>query len=312
MIRTVGLLAVVFCFVAPTPGSAQVADHLKCYKVKDALKLAGTADLDTPQFGADAGCTVSKATLFCVPATKTNVAVTDKATGLPIAPLPISGPQPGDRVCYKVKCPNPVVPIADQSVTDQFGNRTVSKFKAALVCTPAFKGSARYVDNGDGTVTDNYTGLQWEMKDGADDEENLANPHDVDNRYSWCVDADSNYSCDSASNPPDGTAFTDFLGKLNNCTSTDGTAVTGGFAGHCDWRLPTIAELQTIRLEPYPCGTSPCIDSTFGPTAASGYWSSTFNANPAGFAWVVLFQNGLVYNDFGHNGGRARAVRGGS
>src|SRR6059036_1572800 len=38
----------------------------------------------------------------------------------------------------------------------------------------------RFVDNGDGTVTDNQTGLQWEKKDGADGVENYADPHDVD------------------------------------------------------------------------------------------------------------------------------------
>ena len=69
---------------------------------------------------------------------------------------------------------------------------------------------------------------------------------------------------------PTGTAFTDFLYNLNGgpygCTSDYGyTHQDGGFAGHCDWRLPTIAELQTILLAPYPCGTSPRIDPIFWP-----------------------------------------------
>jgi hypothetical protein len=118
-------------------GSAQVADHLKCYRVKDPLRLGGTVDLDTPQFGLDAGCRISKAKLFCVPATKTNVAVTDKATKQPITPLPVTGPDPGDRICYTVKCP---AGVGDQEVTDQFGTRTVSKLQASLVCVPAVKG----------------------------------------------------------------------------------------------------------------------------------------------------------------------------
>src|SRR5437667_1295835 len=133
---TVGVTAV--CLTWAASAAAQpVADHLKCFKVKDALNLAGTVDLDTPQFGADPGCTISKAKLFCVPATKTNVTVTDKSTGAPITPLPVGGPNPGDRICYKIKCPTAV---PDQQVTDQFGARTLSKFKASLLCTPAVQG----------------------------------------------------------------------------------------------------------------------------------------------------------------------------
>ena len=105
--------------LAVAPAAAQMPDHLKCYKVKDPLKLAGTADLDTPQFGPDAGCRLSNTKLFCVPATKTNVTATDRATGAPITPMPFGGPDPGDRICYKVKCATPLV--LDQPVTDQFG-----------------------------------------------------------------------------------------------------------------------------------------------------------------------------------------------
>ena len=132
------LVAAAVSVMLSAPAVAQVADHLKCYKVKDPLKLAGTADLDTPQFGVDAGCQISRAKLFCVPATKTHVVVADKTTKEPIAPLPVSGPDPGDRVCYTVKCP---AAVAAQEVTDQFGTRTLSKFKASLVCVPAVKGS---------------------------------------------------------------------------------------------------------------------------------------------------------------------------
>jgi hypothetical protein len=297
MRRRVGVLGVLGLgawLFAASPVPAQVPDHLKCYKVKDALSLAGTADLDTPQFGADPACRVSKAKLFCVPATKTGVAVTDRATGTLITPLPVSGPQPGDRMCYKVRCPN--LP-PDQSVTDQFGNRTLSKLRAALLCTPAFKGSARYIDNGDGTVTDNYTGLQWEKKDGIGSGADPGNPHDLDNTYTWSTSGAT----------ADGTAFTDFLYRLNTCTSTNGNTVTGGFAGHCDWRLPTIAELQTI----VDCSFgSPCIDPVFGPTAAFDHWSSTASDSLSS-AWYVYFGDGSLVATLGKlNVRRVRAVRG--
>ncbi len=134
MTRRIAILAACF-WLSPAIAGAQ-ADHLKCYKIKDSLKVIGTVDLDSPQFGADPGCKISKAKLFCVPATKTNVAVVNKATGEPITPQPVTGPNPGDRICYKVKCD---APVADQQVSDQFGTRAVAKLKAALVCTPAVK-----------------------------------------------------------------------------------------------------------------------------------------------------------------------------
>jgi len=303
------------------PAGAQVADHLKCYKIKDQLKLAGTADLDTPQFGLDPGCKISKATLFCVPGTKTNVSVIDKSTGNPITPLPVTGPDPGDRICYKVKCPEPFPP--DTEATDQFGTRMLTKFKPFMLCAPAVKGgvpstptpiptvtptstltltptptsTARFVDNGGGTVTDNQTGLQWEKK--TDD----GGVHDRDNTYTWTDPSDGDYT------DPDGTAFTVFLANLN----TDPC-----FAGHCDWRLPRVnragdpAELETILLAPYPCGTSPCIDPIFGPTAAGGYWSATTYAGFPDVAWGVVFFDGLV-DTAGKSGALyVRAVRSGS
>src|SRR5262245_25830760 len=86
------------------PAAAQDPDHLKCYKVRDPLLLSGTVDLSSPQLGDEPGCKIGRATpaLFCVPATKTVVEVKDRATGQPIAPLPVTGPDPGDRLCYKI------------------------------------------------------------------------------------------------------------------------------------------------------------------------------------------------------------------
>ena len=155
---------------------------------------------------------------------------------------------------------------------------------------------SRYVDNGDGTVADNLSGLQWEQK--TDD----ATLHDKDNVYSW-----------SAPNPDvggnvtaaDGTAFTIFLATVNSGPC---------FAGQCDWRLPTLAELQTIAMAPYRCPTSPCIDSIFGPTAASyevDTWSATTHATQPNIAWVVNFDEAFVGSAYKLADEYVRAVRAG-
>jgi hypothetical protein len=144
----------------------------------------------------------------------------------------------------------------------------------------------RFVDNGDGTITDNLTGLQWEKKIQPPP----FNVHTVDREFD------------------DTSVRTRFLPAVNE-SSADGITVTG-LGGHRDWRLPTIAELQTILLAPFPCVMSPCIDPIFGPTAAAFYRSSTASAFDGSDVWFVDFTDGaLNHNTFGNSLAHARAVR---
>jgi len=141
---------------------------------------------------------------------------------------------------------------------------------------------ARFVDNGDGTVTDHETGLVWEKKDHLDGSTNPSDPHDADNLYVWS----------SSGTAPDGTVFTAFLFGLNGGTSPDGVATSGCFTGHCDWRVPTMEELSGILDETLgSCvgGDGPCIDPAFGPTPAEGYWSATTFSRNATRAWLLDF-----------------------
>jgi hypothetical protein len=180
-----------------------------------------------------------------------------------------------------------------------------------------------YTDNGDGTITDNNTGLMWEKKVMLDFTQNRDNPHDADNCYQWsgyCDDSDE--EC--------GTCLDCSICK--NCSVSDATVYqwvaelnAANFAGHNDWRIPNVRELQSIldygHFSPIvapafngaSCGTS-CTDMTSPAcscTQGESYWSSTTSAYDAIDAWSVSFYDGSNLDDWKSNCNHVRAVRGG-
>jgi hypothetical protein len=140
--------------------------------------------------------------------------------------------------------------------------------------------ACRFGNNGDGTITDYETGLQWEKKNGGfpllcliDD------PHCVTEQFTWLQAA----------------RFVDAGGDDSSVTC---------FFGHCDWRLPTAVELRSILID--PCSTAPCIDPTFGGTSSDRYWSGSNNDST--FRWVD-FSNATSGGSASSESNHVRAVR---
>lgn len=176
------------------------------------------------------------------------------------------------------------------------GRAAAALLLAVVLAAAARAEPARFVDNGNGTVTDRQTGLMWEQKTGVvGGRADAPDPHNVNNRYTWRTGGLWN---------AEGTAFTDFLAKVN----------AARFGGHDDWRLPTTAELQSIIAMDAPgCGAGrPCIDPVFGPTQVDFYWSSSSFAGNPFYAAFVCFSNGSSAT-YGHMpiDFYVRAVRGG-
>jgi hypothetical protein len=140
--------------------------------------------------------------------------------------------------------------------------------------------AARFTDHGDGTVTDNATGLMWEQKTAG----GSGGLHDMNNTYTW---AD---------------AFDVFIAGVN---AEGGT----GFAEHNDWRLPNCFELGSIL--DLGRSSSPSINPIFVNAASVSYWSSTTSALGTGAAWYVYFYNGYVKYNTKFQVYYVRAVRGG-
>jgi hypothetical protein len=145
-----------------------------------------------------------------------------------------------------------------------------------------------FTDNGNGTVTDEVTGLVWEKL--SDD----GSIHDKDTTYSWAG------------------AFSSKIATLN----------MEAFAGHSDWRVPNRFELDSL----VNLGASgPATYSSFAQSCTGGctilacsctrpdyYWSaSSYLASPV-YGWTVYFNAGDTYAQNKSQSYFVRAVRGGS
>lgn len=144
-----------------------------------------------------------------------------------------------------------------------------------------------YTDNGDGTITDENTGLMWEKL--SDD----ASVHDKDTAMNW-----------------------------NGAFAKVASLNAGSFAGHNDWRVPNVKELQsilnyaTVNPPVSPAFSTGCVASctvlTCSCTRSDYYWSSSSTVIGPSNAWVVSFFDGGVATYLKTNTPYVRAVRAGS
>jgi len=155
----------------------------------------------------------------------------------------------------------------------------------------------RYTDNGDGTVTDDLTGLMW-----SQDANCLATHYsEFDNDGE---NGDDEVSWHHA---------LDFVAGIH-----DGTYQDYG-AGYSDWRMTNLFELESLREVSYysPClsdntGTSQWIEGDAFFNVVNDFWTSTTASLPPATTWVVSIVTcdaGFATKDIGYS--QVWPVRGG-
>ena len=185
-------------------------------------------------------------------------------------PKPLPGT--GQTKCYQAVSPYAEIPCAGTGQDGAYNSNPLS-----------------YTDNGNGTVTDNNTGLMWQKCSVGQ------------SNNSTCSGTATTYTWFRASGTYDAS-----YNSLSQ--SVCGDLRVGSYSG---WRLPTKKELMSIVDYSIPDPGPTIVGAYFPNTVSSYYWSSTTAADYPNGAWDVYFPNGYVvyYGKDGHY--YVRCVRGG-
>ena len=151
MLRTIAFAATCAAAIGlvALPVAAQpVFDNMKCYKIRDSAPgRLYTADLVpklTHDFATELGdrivggvlqrgCRIrTPAKFFCIEVEAENAH--DAIPPYNPTQWTVAGPEPGERLCYKLSCP--AVPAKDLAIIDAFGTRTIKLLgRTGYFCT---------------------------------------------------------------------------------------------------------------------------------------------------------------------------------
>ncbi len=245
------LLSVALVAVLSVSAHAQPTTHLKCYKAKDPLLLRGPGpawlELDAGSFGEEYCRIVGGFRLVCVPsAAEVNGPLEGKMEGgafTPLTPQPLPSEEvlEQDRLCYKIRCLGHPPINAQTAFTDQFGSRSLSRYKPYLVCGPAEASLC-----GDGNI---------DFGEDCDD----GNRTSGDCCSSACHNEPATQSCGPDSDGNECT--TPFCDGLGACSQTGLLEPTSTACGDTDGNTCTVARCD---------GAGACDQNGFLPTTACG------------------------------------------
>lgn len=215
-------------------------------------------------------------------------------------------PQTGQENCYN----------EDGGLANCNGSGQDGDFKAGVAWP-----NPRFTDNGDGTITDNLTGLMW-LKN-ANPGQTVEDPNDPGNPVGSCFAPSSPTICYGYMTWQEALDFIAGINAgtydLNSCANAELNCIAYS-ATYTDWRLPNINELNSL----YNAGAADPAAWLQGQGfenipnfLGSAYWSSTTDSQNANDAWAFDFQadasgsNTIVIYQKTNGLSLAWAVRGG-